>query len=108
VVCDAIIQENLEMKKISLEQSQLRTELCRELIGKYGELVGGTDLAKVLGYRTQDAFRRAASSGVLTLKTFNVPGRHGRHAMTRDAVDWLIFHRFNEPCYEIKVLEQTP
>jgi hypothetical protein len=86
-----------------LSANKLREELRMEIAEKHGQIIGGTALAALLGYKTADAFRKAASSQKLSLKTFTVPGRHGRYALSREVADWLIELRFNE----IQIVQDT-
>lgn len=64
--------------------------LHRSLAEQYGQVVGGADLANLLGFRSTDTLRKAISNNTLTLKTFVIPGRQGRFALTADVADWLI------------------
>lgn len=64
--------------------------LRQSLTEQYGHLVGGADLAKLLGFRSTDTLRKAVANGTLTLSTFTVPGRQGRFALTSDVADWLL------------------
>jgi hypothetical protein len=64
--------------------------LHRSLAEQYGQVVGGADLANLLGFRSTDTLRKAISNKSLTLKTFVIPGRQGRFALTAEVADWLI------------------
>lgn len=70
--------------------TDLIDRLHRSLVERYGQIVGGADLAGLLGFRSADTLRKAISSNSLTLKTFVIPGRKGRFALTADVADWLI------------------
>lgn len=61
-----------------------------ELLDRYGELIGGVLLSKVLGYASLDAMKMAIKRGTLNLTTFLIDGRRGRFALTIDVADWLI------------------
>ena len=67
--------------------------LEQTLIEKYGAMVGGADLAHLIGYRSADTLRKAVANDALTLKTFWVPGRQGRFALTVEVADWLMSMR---------------
>jgi hypothetical protein len=56
---------------------------------KYGPLIGGPDLVKVLGYRSNASFRRAVRLGIIGVRVFDIPGRKGKYAKTQDVVAWL-------------------
>ena len=68
----------------------IQQRLEQSLTEKYGGMVGGADLANLLGYRSSDTLRKAVSSNSLGLRTFVVPGRQGRFALTVEVADWLI------------------
>lgn len=70
--------------------TDLIDRLHRSLVERYGQVVGGADLAGLLGFRSADTLRKAISNNSLTLKTFVIPGRKGRFALTADVADWLI------------------
>lgn len=61
----------------------------RELVGVLGPVLGGAQLAAALGYRTADAFGKAARTNRLPIPTFSIAGRRGRYAMTIDLANWL-------------------
>lgn len=63
----------------------LEASLTRTL----GALIGGATLTRMLGYPTQAAFRKALSRNRLPVRVFNVEGRRGRFALTRDLAAWL-------------------
>lgn len=64
-----------------------RTEL--RLFEQYGPLIGGSDLARVAGFRTVEAFKSAAKRGRVGFKVFPIRGRQGRFARTADVAAWL-------------------
>ena len=59
------------------------------LIEQYGPLVGGGDLAQVLGFQTTAALRQARRRGKISLRTFRIEGRQGLFAFTADVSAWL-------------------
>lgn len=67
--------------------------LYDELERRYGPLLGGQDLARVLGYRSLDSLRQAAHRGQLPIPVFTVEHRRGKFALTRDAAAWLTERR---------------
>lgn len=60
-----------------------------DLERKYGPLIGGADLVKVLGFRTRDAFYKARARGRLGVRTFHIEGRRGLFSTTQDVAHWL-------------------
>lgn len=60
-----------------------------ELVRALGPMLGGAKLAAALGYRTADAFGKAARGNRLPIPTFEIEGRRGRYAMTTDLANWL-------------------
>lgn len=61
----------------------------RRLILALGATVGGDTLSRALGYRSQDAFRKAYQRGRLPVATFELSGRRGRFAASVDIAHWL-------------------
>ena len=59
------------------------------LTQQYGPLVGGGDLAQVLGFQTTAALRQARRRGKISLRTFRIDGRQGLFALTADVSAWL-------------------
>lgn len=77
----------------AIEELALREQLLDALLKAHGQVVGGSELANLLGFKSSDSMRKAVSHGILYLQTFPIPGRHGRHALTIEVVDWLIRRR---------------
>ena len=65
------------------------SEYGKTLSDRYGEVIGGKDLHKVLGFRTSRAFARAVEHSLVGIPVFNIPGRRGKFAMTADVAQWL-------------------
>lgn len=59
---------------------------------RYGLIVAGHDLVRLLGYRTPTAFRQAAHRKSLGVCTFFIRGRRGRCARTSDVARWAVEH----------------
>lgn len=59
------------------------------LVERYGELLNGQKLCKVIGYPSLAALKLAHRKGLLTLRVFKVPGRPGLSALTVDVAQWL-------------------
>lgn len=74
---------------MSSDTPQSLTEYRLELTSLYGPLIGGRDLGRALGFRTQEAFRQALKRGHMPIQTFKVEGRRGKFAMTADIAAWL-------------------
>jgi hypothetical protein len=64
-------------------------ELEAKMDNRYGPLMGSAALADALGFSSVGAFRQACWRGKVNIPMFNVPGRSGRFALTRDVVRWL-------------------
>lgn len=62
-----------------------------------GPVIGGSQLAQALGYRTPAAFRKAIQRGVVPIHTFTLVGRRGRFAATTDIAAWLWSQRSRSP-----------
>lgn len=63
--------------------------LAKELHQEYGPLIGGPDLVKVLGFRSNASFKRAQKLGQIDLEMFGIEGRKGSFAYTRNVASWL-------------------
>ena len=59
---------------------------------RFGVIVAGRDLVRLLGYRTSAAFRQAAHRQSLGVRTFFIRGRRGRCACTSDIAHWAFEH----------------
>lgn len=64
-------------------------DLERRLLRDHGELIGGTALARGLGYRTARAFQVAVQRERMPIETFTLAGRRGRFARTFELARWL-------------------
>jgi len=67
----------------------LAHQIVSALLSAHGELIGGVELARCLGFRTTRAFQKAAAAERLPVETFVLEGRRGRFARTRDIAIWL-------------------
>lgn len=63
--------------------------LTARLLKAHGELIGGGDLARCLGYRTARAFQMGIQREQVPVETFTLPGRRGRYARTFQVAAWL-------------------
>lgn len=73
---------------------------------RFGMIVAGRDLVRLLGYRTSAAFRQAAHRNSLGVRTFFIRGRRGRCARTSDVARWAFEH--GVPPLQGEVLKSTP
>lgn len=55
----------------------------------HGPLMSGSPLHRALGFQTGAGFRQAFKRGRLPIKTFRLPGRRDRFALTGDVAAWL-------------------
>lgn len=60
-----------------------------ELKERYGELIGGYDLAKLMGYRSTASFRQALARNQISIPIFSIENRKGKFAYTSDVAKWL-------------------
>lgn len=65
------------------------SQLAQSLHIQYGELIGGTDLMKCLGFKTMAAFNRSYRLGYLGIRLIEIPNRRGKFALTSDVINWL-------------------
>jgi hypothetical protein len=66
-----------------------KTELGEMLLERYGAVVGGRDLRKILGYRSATAFSQCVRNRVVPIRFFNIEGRRGYFALVTDIAAWL-------------------
>ena len=78
------------MSNLSIDTAEAsEAELRATLVATYGAVVGGKELARALGFRTQSAFRKALNRGALSVQLFQMPGRRGRFALCTELATWL-------------------
>lgn len=79
------------MKKteIDIETAELAKELENDLLDRYGPMVTGKDLSKLLGYPTQAAMRQSYSVGAVPISLFNIEKRRGKFALVKDIALWM-------------------
>lgn len=59
------------------------------LFDKYGPLIGGNDLVKILGYRTPSAFNKSVRESRVGIQVFDITGRKGKFAYSAEVAIWL-------------------
>lgn len=72
----------------------LSIELETKLYEDNGPMMFGNALTKALGYRSGDAFRKAANRGTVPIHIFKIETRRGWFAMTKDVAAWLAEQRY--------------
>ncbi|WP_153013405.1 hypothetical protein [Aquitalea pelogenes] len=72
---------------------RLTEELQDTLTRLYGPLLASRDLWKLLGYASPAAYRQARARKRLPVAEFEIEGRRGRFALTRDVARWLAQQR---------------
>lgn len=65
------------------------TLLLDDLSNRYGQVIGGETLSKVLGFSSTAAMKQALKRETLLIPTFFIMGRRGRFALTADVAVWL-------------------
>jgi hypothetical protein len=73
----------------SLVNEDLSNVLERDLLNRYGPLIGRDDLWGALGYPSSDAFRQAVSRKQVPITVFEIENRRGKFALTKDVAHWL-------------------
>jgi len=71
----------------------LAKELNDELVRRYGLLLSSSDLAKVLGYPSSNAYCQAVVRGAVPVPLMRIPNRRGKFALARDVAVWLSHQR---------------
>ena len=74
---------------MKMNDMKLREKMHQELLKKHGEIVGGINLCRLMGFSSTAAFRQSLIRGQIPIQTFEIPHRKGRFAYTRDVVNWL-------------------
>lgn len=74
-------------------EGDLASHLERDLVDRYGPVIGGGQLSEVLGYPTLGAFRQSLARGTVPVPVFDIAHRRGRFALTRDIAIWLADRR---------------
>ncbi|HEY1138460.1 MAG TPA: hypothetical protein VGE64_13350 [Xanthomonadaceae bacterium] len=73
---------------------------------RFGMIVAGRDLVRLLGYRTSAAFRQAVHRKSLGVQTFFIRGRRGRCARTSDVARWAF--EYGVPLMQGADFKSTP
>lgn len=76
-----------------MSEKEIQQTILHDLSKRYGEVIGGALLSKVLGYPTMAAMKVALGRKTLSIPTFFIPGRRGRFALTSEVATWLAEHR---------------
>jgi len=63
--------------------------LEKELQERYGPVIGGDDLRRMLGYPSKHAFRAAVRRGLAPVPVFALPGRKGKFALASEIARWI-------------------
>ena len=63
--------------------------LEQRLIDRYGTMLSSRALARELAYPSEQAYRQALMRGTMPIKTFTLPKRRGRYALTIDLARWI-------------------
>lgn len=87
------ITERDSMQPLSIDT--LADELERRLTEHYGPLLASRDLWKALGYQSPAAYRQARLRQRIPVAEFQIEGRRGRFALTRDVSLWLAQQRLS-------------
>jgi hypothetical protein len=90
----------------SVQNMTVLENTIKALQDRFGMIVAGRDLVRLLGYRTPAAFRQAAHRNALGIRTFFIRGRRGRCACTSDIARWA-FERSASPL-QGEELKSTP
>ncbi|MCG9066265.1 hypothetical protein LH425_14815 [Laribacter hongkongensis] len=71
----------------------LTSQLERDLNERYGPMVSGDDLRKVLGFTSMEAMRQALARRQISLPVFTPENRRGKFALSHDVARWLASQR---------------
>lgn len=65
----------------------------RDLLQRYGPMIGDDDLRAALGYKSMDAFRQALARKTVPVPVFSLENRRGKFALAQDIAVWLSARR---------------
>jgi hypothetical protein len=71
----------------------LEVLLERELMRRYGPIIGNDDLLQALGYPSKEAFRQAIVRKTVPIPIFDLTNRRGKFALVLDLARWLVDQR---------------
>jgi hypothetical protein len=74
---------------------ELRISLEKDLFDRFGPVMTGESLIKSLGYSSKDAFRQSIVRKTVPVQLFEIEGRRGKFALTKDVACYLAERRFN-------------
>jgi hypothetical protein len=89
----------MQKQPVFISPAPLRSEIelqhCLEvgITERYGPVVSGEPLLRLLAFKNQDAMRRAINRGRLTVPIFRIEHRRGKFALATDLAEWLIVQR---------------
>lgn len=69
--------------------NQGKSKIEEQLTTEFGPLIGGADLWKTMGFKSQGAFKRAQRNGLLGIKVFEIQNRKGLFALTHELAAWI-------------------
>lgn len=69
--------------------ADLALKLEQQLLEKYGPLLGGPSLYRVLGFKSAAALRQAVQRDQIGLQLFAITNRRGKFALTLHVAQWL-------------------
>lgn len=73
----------------ALSQAMPANSILSHIIERYGLLIGGMDLARLLGYPTKSALSQAIYRGTCPIAVTKVRGRHGYFATADDLAELI-------------------
>lgn len=73
----------------SFSQEDLEEILAKDLLYRYGPLLGQDELWRALGYMSLDGLRQAQARGTVPVHVFSLEKRRGKFALSRDVARWL-------------------
>jgi len=73
----------------SFSKEDLEEILARDLLYRYGPLLGQDELWRALGYMSLDGLRQAQARGTVPVHVFSLERRRGKFALSRNVAHWL-------------------
>ena len=77
------------LRGVDMPSNSNAFEIQQMLVQEYGALICSSNLWRILGYPTANAYRKARYKGTLPIKEIVIAGRRGRFVLAGDVARWL-------------------
>lgn len=77
----------------NLSREDLQEKLERDFVDRYGPVLTGTEVQKLLRYRSEAAFRKAITRKTVPVPLFEISGQRGKFALASDIARYIAGQR---------------